>query len=453
MGRRGQGAGRCHRAPGPRLGQREPPEPRGRHGGVARRLQRSPARGDRIPHAAGLQRPAVRQVPRHGPGQPQRRTAPGARQRHARLRARRRRTHWRGARALRGAAGAPGRTGAEIQRERARRHGRLCLLREHRGTRRRSARRATGRAGGRAGRGPRGLQAHAEDAVLPARHAVRAQQRAARKAVPRLRHARLGPGRRRRAEVRQRRADPGNARAAPRRSPAAGLPELCRSLAGAQDGELAAAGDRLPARPRATRQTARLEGPGRSARICPVAAGTERPPALGLGLHLGAAQGAALRLQRAGSQAVLHGAQGTGRPVQDRRDAVRGQHRRRPGAGLARRRFVLPHRTQRWHAGRRAARTARAVLPGPGSAQGQARRRMDERRTLALAAARRRHAADARGPPRVQLCAGHRRQACAAHARRRDHAVPRIWPRPAAPAHTSRRDRRFRDERRRVGRG
>jgi oligopeptidase A len=49
-----------------------------------------------------------------------------------------------------------------------------------------------------------------------------------------------------------------------------------------------------------------------------------RPASLGLALRGRKAQGSALRLQRAGGQAVLHRAQGAGRPVQDRRDAVRG---------------------------------------------------------------------------------------------------------------------------------
>ena len=48
-----------------------------------------------------------------------------------------------------------------------------------------------------AAEGQRRLQAHAEDAVLPAGDAVRAQPRAARDALPRLRHARQRPGRRR----------------------------------------------------------------------------------------------------------------------------------------------------------------------------------------------------------------------------------------------------------------
>jgi oligopeptidase A len=49
-----------------------------------------------------------------------------------------------------------------------------------------------------------------------------------------------------------------------------------------------------------------------------------RPAGLGLALHQRKAQGSALRLQRAGRQAVLHRAQGAGRSVQDHRDAVRG---------------------------------------------------------------------------------------------------------------------------------
>ena len=113
-------------------------------------------------------------------GHAERRTAPGTQERHPQLRPGRRRTHGRGPRPLRRHPGAPGRAQPEVQRERARRHRCLFVLRRRRGTGRRAAGRGPGRpgrgAGGRQGR----LQAHAEDAQLPAGHAVRAQQRAAR---------------------------------------------------------------------------------------------------------------------------------------------------------------------------------------------------------------------------------------------------------------------------------
>ena len=87
-------------------------------------------------------------------------------------------------------------------------------------TGRRAGRRDPGRPRRGAGRGQGRLQAHAEDALLPAGHAVRAQQRAARAPLPRLRHPRQRPGR---PEVRQQRADPRDPGAAPGRSAAAGL--------------------------------------------------------------------------------------------------------------------------------------------------------------------------------------------------------------------------------------
>ena len=63
-------------------------------------------------------------------------------------------------------------------------------------------------------------------------------------------------------------------------------------------------------------------------------------------------------------------------------------------------------------------------------------------------------AADAGGAPGVQLrAAAWRRQAGAADARRRHHAVPRIRPRPAPHADAGRRGRRLGHRRRRVGRG
>ena len=99
-------------------------------------------------------------------------------------------------------------------------------------------------------------------------------------------------------------------------------------------------------------------------------AGPRRPAGLGLGLHRREAQGSALCLQRAGGQAVLHRAQGAGRPVQDRRDAVRGgasaATRRRCGIPSVR---VLPHRARRpdWSASSTSTRRrapASAAAPG-----------------------------------------------------------------------------------------
>ena len=186
--------------------------------------------------------------------------------------------------------------------------------------------------------------------------------------------------------------------------------------------------------------------PGRAARVRRRRElGLDRPATLGLDLRRREAQGSALRLQRAGGEAVLHRAQGAGRPVQDRRDAVRRRdpprHARRSGTRTS----VLPHRARR--------RAGRPVLSRPFRARRQARRRLDGRRARPLAAPGRRHAADAGGAPGVQLRRGRRRQAAAAHARRRDHAVPRVRPRPAPHADAGERARRLGHQRRRVGRG
>ena len=133
------------------------------------------------------------------------------------------------------------------------------------------------------------------------------------------------PGRGRCRQVRQQRPDPRNPGAAPGRSPAAGLPPISARSRWCP---------RWPSRPQQVitflRDLAqqgpalRREGRGRPARLRRRAAGPGRPAALGLALHQRKAQGSALRLQRAGGQAVLHRAQGAGRPVQDRRDPVRG---------------------------------------------------------------------------------------------------------------------------------
>jgi hypothetical protein len=120
-----------------------------------------------------------------------------------------------------------------------------------------------------------------------------------------------------------------------------------------------------------------------------------RSAALGLELHRREAQGSALRLQRAGGEAVLPRAEGDGGPLQDRRDAVRGVDPPRQRAGVAPERGVLPHRARRPE--------GRAVLPRPIRPRRQARRRLDGRRARPLAAPRRRHAADAGRAAGVQL--------------------------------------------------
>ncbi len=136
------GARRRDRAARPRLGRGRPPERRGRHARVARRVHREPAEGDRVPHAPRRRRAAVREVQgdcREPEGRDVER-APhnGAVQRDARLRAVRCRTARRREGALRADPGALGRAGAEVLRARARCDRQLCVLRERRGARRRA---------------------------------------------------------------------------------------------------------------------------------------------------------------------------------------------------------------------------------------------------------------------------------------------------------------------------
>ncbi len=253
--------------------------------------------------------------------------------------------------------------------------------------------RGAGRARRRAGRRQGRLQAHAQDAQLPAGDAVRPQQRAARAHVPRLRHARQRPGR---PEVRQQRAD---------REILALRQEEARLLGYRNFGEVSLVPkmadspqqvidflrDLATARPALCRK-----GRGRHARLRRRQAGHHGPAGLGLVVHRREAQGRALRLQRAGGQAILHRAQGAGRAVQDHRDPVRGDDPPRRGAGVEPRRRVLPHRARAARRRSPVHRAGRPVLPGPGGAHRQARRRLDGRRPRALAAPRQRPAADAR---------------------------------------------------------
>jgi hypothetical protein len=73
------GAGRGHRAPGPRLGRRQPPQRRGRHARAARRLQRAPAQAS--PSSGPDWAPTSACTPSTRPSTrgPERRTAPGPR--------------------------------------------------------------------------------------------------------------------------------------------------------------------------------------------------------------------------------------------------------------------------------------------------------------------------------------------------------------------------------------
>ena len=113
----------------------------------------------------------------------------------------------------------------------------------------------------------------------------------------------------------------------------------------------------------------------------------------------------ALRLQRTGGEAVLHRTQGARRPVSHHRDAVRGQHPARHGAGLAPQRALLSHRARqrrRQGIGQRRTAARRPVLPRPVCTRRQTPRGVDGRRVRALGAPRRPLANTGR-PPGVQL--------------------------------------------------
>ena len=148
------------------------------------------------------------------------------------------------------------------------------------------------------------------------------QQRAAPDAVPRLCHPRLRPGRRRPAAVRQHRADQRDPGPAPGRGELLGYANFGEVSVVPKMADSPAAGGR-----RSCATWPRGPGPMPS-RTWPTCATSPRselgiadPQAWDWPFIERKAQGSALRLQRAGGQAVLHRAQGAGRPVQDRRDA------------------------------------------------------------------------------------------------------------------------------------
>ncbi len=268
------------------------------------------------------------------------------------------------------------------------------------------------------------LEAHAAHAVLSAGAELRRQPRAARHAASRLRDARVGPGRV--AGMGQRSGDPAPPRVAPRGGAAARLRAFCRGLAGAENGDERRRSARLPARSRAPRQAvrpARLRGtPG----LRPDRARPRRARAVGPRLRVGEAQGEALCVLRTGNSLLFSGAQGARRAVPRGADALRHLDPRKPGADVARRRALL--RCQR-----RVGRADRPVLPRQLRAAGQAGRRVAGRRRQSPPRGR---APPASGRvPHLQPVGIDRRRPRDVHARRSDHALPRIRPRPAPAAH------------------
>jgi oligopeptidase A len=117
-----------------------PPQRRGRHARTARRLQRVPARVTEFWTRLGADERLYAKYKAIDPASlnPEQRQA--LEERHPQLRPRRRRTAGYAKEALRRHPGTAGRAEPEVQRERARRHRRLCLLRLARRTRRRARR-------------------------------------------------------------------------------------------------------------------------------------------------------------------------------------------------------------------------------------------------------------------------------------------------------------------------
>ncbi|CFP03567.1 Uncharacterised protein [Bordetella pertussis] len=267
-----------------------------------------------------------------------------------------------------------------------------------------------GRRAGRGAQGGRGrwrhrLEADAENALLPARHAVRARPRPARNPVPRVRHRRVRAWRRR---LRQLAADRRTAAAARRRSRAAAVPHLRRPAPADPHGARRHRSRGLPARPGAPRQAVRRTRPGRIAGLRRRRAGPGRAAALGRALRRRAAARIALCLLGRRDQAVLHRAARAGGPVRGHRDAVRRAPARSAGVVLACRRAR--------RAGRKPGRRdAGASLPRPVRARRQAKRRLGRQRAQPTPRARR--SADAGRLPDVQLLAPQWRQGRAAHAR------------------------------------
>jgi hypothetical protein len=136
--------------------------------------------------------------------------------------------------------------------------------------------------------------------------------------------------------------------------------------------ESVAAGPRLPARPGNQGHGPLPKGRRRPACLREWRTRSRRRWSLGCRLRLGKVAAGALRVLRAGGEAVLHRGQGSCRPVLGHRKPVRRSPAARPGAGLARGRALLPHREP-------SRRTRRAVLPRSLRARDEARRRLDGR--------------------------------------------------------------------------
>ena len=442
------------RAAGARLGRGRPPARGGRHARAARRLHREPAAGHRVPHPARRRRAAVRQVQAVAAGAERGQPEPGAHARRWPTRCATSCCRRRAAKAPRRRASRSSRTAGRAARSSS---PSTCSTRPT-ASRTSPARpsspacpptcvQAT-RAAAAGGR-PRRLQAHAAPPELPAGDAVRdATARCASGSTRAYvtRASEFGP-----AELDNSAVDARAARAAPGGGDAARLRQLRRGVAGAEDGRFAAAGDRLPARPRAPRP------PRRRCATSPSCATSPRSE-LGLAeLQAWDIPFASERLKESryafSDQEVKQYftepkvLEGLFRIVETLFEVTIRPDQR---AGLAPERALLPHRARSRQ--RCAPQLVGQFYLDPYARAGQAPRRLDGRRARPLAAPRGR-AADAGRAPGLQLRRAARRPAGAADARRRHHAVPRVRPRPAPHADAGRRPRRLGHLRRRVGRG
>jgi hypothetical protein len=162
------------------------------------------------------------------------------------------------------------------------------------------------------------LEVHPAHALLPAGDAIRRQPPPARRDVPGLRHARR---RIRRRRARQYAADPARFSNCAGRGATARLRQLCRSLAGAEDGRVGAAGARLPARSGGQGEALCREDIADLRAFAASELGSRDDGSLGCRLRFRKAAAGTLRLLGAGSEAVLHRGQGSRRPLQGHRNA------------------------------------------------------------------------------------------------------------------------------------
>ena len=255
-----------------RLGRGAPSQRGGRHAGAARGLHREPAAHHRVPHPARRRRAPVRQV--QGRARRARRAAQLSPARRQALANAMRDFVLSGAELQGAAQASASRRSRSAQAELAQQ---LLRARARRDRRLRAATSSEaeldgvpddvqpGRARRRAGRRPRRLQADAALPELLPGDAVRhATARCARQLYTAYvtRASELGPAERDNGPLMRELL-------ALRQEEARllGKAQLRRGVAGAEDGRVAAAGDRLPARPGAARPPRRRARPGRAARV------------------------------------------------------------------------------------------------------------------------------------------------------------------------------------------